>query len=71
MKSLIKLAVGAAIAGAVVALVMRQRSRMRSNEEAALAESAEKAGQGTQGFTVGELIAAAGNAGGTGTPRPH
>jgi hypothetical protein len=57
MKSLIKLAMGAAIAGAAVSLLMKRRSRHRP-EERALKAAAEEAGHGAAGFTVGELIAA-------------
>ena len=61
MKSLLKLAMGAAIAGAVISLLARQWSRMRP-EDAVLASSAEKAGHGSEGFTIGELVTAASNA---------
>lgn len=57
MKSLLKLAMGAAIAGAVVSLLAKQWSRSRS-EDALLTASAAKAGKGKAGFTVGELLTA-------------
>ena len=57
MKTFIKLAMGAAIAGAAISLLVRQLSRRRA-EDTALRSLAEDAGHGTAGFTIGELIAA-------------
>jgi hypothetical protein len=53
MKSLIKLAVGAAIAGALVNLLMKQASGRRNEPSD---EEHENAGTGA-GFTVEELVA--------------
>jgi len=62
MKSLLKLAMGAAVAGALVNMLMKQRSgnRMESRDEEATSDQpempyGENAPRGTTGFTVGEL----------------
>jgi hypothetical protein len=66
MKSLLKLAVGAAIAGALVNMLMKQRSGMRQEDQddegAASGDgmgdfSSRPENAGTSGFTVGELVA--------------
>ena len=59
MKTLVKLAVGAAIAGALVNLLMKQRSGRRMENRGQMPRTAygESAPRGTAGFTVGELAA--------------
>ena len=63
MKALMKLAVGAAIAGALVSVILKQRNRgmgQRNESDAREAlplPAGEDIPQGTEGFTVAELIA--------------
>lgn len=64
MKSLIKLAMGAAVAGALVNMLMKQRSGKAVAGRGETPETAgpdssydENAGRGAAGFTVDELVA--------------